>query len=159
MILFTPNTVIKSADVNTNFNELVTNTTLHYIQTKMSASQNITSGGSTIAFDTTDITGGTKLTRSGNTVVIGSGVSVVRVSYALMSDNGGSAAYLYSRIRKNSTEVGQQIDASTSQFRATSDTRLVSVTLNDTISVFADSGSVNATTVGRQSILLVEVIA
>lgn len=160
MYIFTPNTLIESAKINANFDELVTDTTKHYIQTIMSANQSITSSGSTIAFDTTDILSGTKLTRSGNTILIGAGVSIVKVSYSLMTDAGASATYLFSRIRKNSTDMSQQIDAVANQFRATSDTRLVSVVQNDTISLFADSGSVNTITIptGRKSCLSVEVM-
>ena len=103
--------------------------------------------GANVAFDTTDLTIGTRLTRSGATVVIGSGVSYVKVSYTVMVESGSTAPYLYTRIRKNSSDLSQAIDASTSQFKSTSETKIIPVTANDTISIYHDIGGSGSATI------------
>lgn len=80
------------------------------IQTVMTATQTLNATGGIVNFNSTEFQLGDKLTRSGSSVVIGSGVSLVRVSYAIMTDSAGSAPYLFTRIRKNVNDVSQQID-------------------------------------------------
>lgn len=130
------------------------------IQTVMGSTQTINPTGGIVNFNSTEFQLGDKLTRTGSSVVIGSGVSLVRASYALMSEAAGSAPYLFSRIRKNASDVSQQIDAtgSTGGFKATSETRLVPVVQGDTIAVFADTGG-GSVVAGRLSRMIVEVVA
>lgn len=116
----------------------------------------------TVAFNATDLSIGTRLTRSTSTVVIGTGVSYVRVSYTVMIDSGATAPYLYTRIKKNSTEVSQAIDASTSQFKSTAETKVVPVTSGDVLSIVHDIGGSGSATIrgnaNTGSFMLVEVV-
>lgn len=132
-----------------------------FIQLKLGSTQSIPAGSTTVAFNTTSFTNGTRLTRSGNTVLIGSGVSYVRVSYTLMAELTSSSAYLFSKIIKNTTAVSQSIDdANAAEYRSTSESKIVPVAAGDTISIVADSGaSTLSLTPGRESFMAVEVLA
>lgn len=132
---------------------------LHAIQLSIAANLAISSS-SPFPFDTTQVTVGDKLTRSGGTVVIGAGVSVVRVYYNFMTENGGTNNYLYGRIRKNSTEVSQHIaDENTVTFKSVGANTLVSVTAGDVISIALEANGGNVTVRANVSTFTVEVVA
>lgn len=130
------------------------------IQVVLSQSQTIGATGTIVLLDSTAISSGTRLTRNANTVVIGAGVTKVRVSYTLMAESAGGAGYVYSRLRRNTTEVSQAIDNnSAGAFKCTSECKVITVTAGDTISLITDSGSGTFVLgVGRHSFMLVEVI-
>jgi hypothetical protein len=131
----------------------------HYIQLKQNSTQSINSTGSVIDLSSLELSSGTLLTQSTNTVVVGSGVTRVRVSYVLMSDTGTTAPYLFSRIRKNGVDISQMIDGSTSGFKATSETKMISVGSGDVIAIYADSGGGSLSiAAARLSYMLVEVV-
>lgn len=112
-----------------------------YIVTTMSANATIGGTPTVPIFDSTVVSAGTKLTRVNNTVVVGEGVSRVRVSYVLMADTAATAAYLFSRIRKNGTDITQAIDnASSAGFRCTQESRIIPVAQGDVLALTVDSG-------------------
>lgn len=133
----------------------------NYIQLTMSSSQSLTSSDVDVAFNTVSLSAGDRLTYSGSRVTIGSGVTRVRVSYSLMVETAGTAPYLFSRINRTGSDVSMMIDASGSAgtFKATSESKLVSVTAGDTIGIKANTGGGSASlATGRLPSLLVEVV-
>ena len=105
-------------------------------------SQYTLTGSSTIVLNSTLYSSGSLLTRSGSTVVIGAGVSYVQISYTVMTEGSSSSAYLYTRIRKNTVELSQAIDAASSvTYRSTSETIIIPVTSGDVIDLAADTGT------------------
>ena len=130
-----------------------------FIQTVLSSNHTIGTSGTVVPFSTTQYSLGTKLTRSGNTVVIGTGVQYVRITYGIMTDTAGGAAYIYTLIQKNGSNVAEQIDGSTSGFKATSDSMILQVTSGDIISITASTGTGTAIApTSRNSHLTVEVL-
>lgn len=102
--------------------------------------QNI-NGTTAILFQSEAIKTGTKLSFQNNReILIGSGVSLVRVSFGAMADSAGGSPYLYCTIRKNNSITSHFIDATTASFKSVSGSMLVSVAPGDTISVSADTG-------------------
>lgn len=130
------------------------------IQTTLTSGQTIGATGTIILFDTTVFSSGSRLTRSANTVVIGTGVTKVRVTYTLMAESAGTAGYLFARIRKNTSEVSQVIDNSgSSAFKCVTESKIITVVAGDTITIIADSGSGTfVLPTNRSSFLQVEVI-
>lgn len=137
------------------------NTQKHYIEIRLSSSHTVTSTDALIPFNSTSFSLGDKLTRSGSTILIGSGVSTVRVSYSLMAESANTATYLYTRINVVGTDVSQAIDASgsTGAFKSTSESKIINVLAGDTIGLRAATGAGTALLPSaRPQTLLVEVI-
>ena len=145
--------------LNSNSQFPLTAVETNVIQISRTSVWSMSTGNATVPFDTTVFTIGNKLTRSGSSVVIGEGVSYVRVSYSLMTESAGTAAYVYSLIQRNSSGVSQSIDGSTSGFKATSETKVIPVSAGDTISLLTSLGSGAATLrANPSSTLTVEVV-
>ena len=135
--------------------------TVDYITLGQSSNFTVSSGQPTLNLDKVVNSLGTKLSKSGSTVLVGSGVSLVRVSYTLLAENlSSSADYLYVLLKKNSTIINQALSAKASgAYAGASTTILVPVTAGDTISVVIDfaGGSVSLLT-SRPNTMTVEVV-
>ena len=130
-----------------------------YIQTILSSNHTMSSSSATVPFSSTQLSGGSKLTRSGNAVIVGAGVSRVRVSYSLMADSAVSAPYLFARTRINTSDLSQQLNGPAAGFMSVSETKIFNVSPGDAITIFADCGGGSAIlSTGRQSFMLVEVV-
>lgn len=131
------------------------------IQISMSASQSIGTGNTDINFNTTDWTIGTAFTRSGTTIVIGAGVSFIRLTFNVMTESSGGTSYLYSNIHKNGVEQSQTIDAAPSAgFRSTTHSRIIPVVQGDIVKVVSSSGAGTQTIrSGVATFVLVERVA
>jgi hypothetical protein len=127
-----------------------------YIQLTLAANQSFSTAAD-INTSNTEFSAGTKLTKSTNKVLIGDGVSKVRVSYSIMAESASTATYMYTRITRSGVQISQAIDAAASVgFRHTSESRIISVSSGNTVYVVADTGGGSAT--ARYATLLVEVI-
>ena len=135
--------------------------TVDYITLGQSSNFTVSSGQPTLNLDKVVNSLGTKLSKSGSTVLVGSGVSLVRVSYTLLAENlSSSADYLYVLLKKNSTIINQALSAKANgAYAGASTTILVPVTAGDTISVVIDfaGGSVSLLT-SRPNTMTVEVV-
>lgn len=145
------NTAVK--DINIDFS------TFSAITLKQGANQTISATTTDVIFNTIDTVSGTKLTRSGNRVVIGAGVTKVRVTYKIMADSSSGASYLFTGIMKNTARVSNQIDAIVNgQYASTSESTILGVTTGDAIGVAADCGAGSMVlSVSRLCNLIVEV--
>lgn len=114
-----------------------------------------------INFNTTNFVQGSLLTRSGNRVLIGAGVTKVRVTYALMGESASGSSYLYGGIQRNTSRRTMQISPIISgQFGAISESSIIEVAAGDTIAIVADAGTGTMLLgTSRQSHFEVEVIA
>ena len=130
-----------------------------YIQLEMSANQTVNSGGAVnVAFNTVDVSNGTRLTYSSNGVLIGAGVSKVKVSYSIFGENSTSQ-YIYCRIILDGSERSTSISNAPSMFKFVSESKILAVTPGQLIQVRIDSSGASTTiNAARQCFLLVEVI-
>lgn len=134
-------------------------TPIDVIQIYKAANGSLSTTVANIAFDTTGFTIGSKLTRSGSTVVIGAGVSYVRVSWSVMVETSATAGYIFVRLAKSGSELSQQIEQQTTAFKSLSESKIIPVTAGDTVYVVAEIASGAATLRGGvASSMTVEVI-
>ena len=130
-----------------------------YIELAANSNITLTATAANFPFSIVSSSNGNSLSQSGSGVLIGAGVTAVRVSYTIMSDTGGTASYLFTRIRKNGSDVSQAIDNNTSQFRSTSETKVIPVAAGDLITIAGDSGGGSLVAgSSRQCHMLVEVV-
>lgn len=131
-----------------------------YIQTTLSSNFTVTPTGTIIPMTTTSFSSGTKLTRSGSTIVIGAGVSRIKFSYGVMVENGASAGWIYTRVYVNNSSLEEQLDGiSTGGYAATSDSKMLNVSPGDVITLRIQCNASTALMpTSRTPHLLVEVV-
>ena len=128
------------------------------IQLTIAANYNLSSA-TPFPFDTTQVSVGTKLTRSGGNVIVGAGVSVVRVYYNFMVESAGTNNYLYGRIRRNGVELSQNInDEASSNFKSIGAGIIMTVAPDDVISVAVEANGANVLVRANVSTFTVEVV-
>lgn len=115
----------------------------HVLQLNTTSTQSVGSGNTDIVFNNTQVSVGNSFTKSGNTIVVGAGVSVVKVSYNLMTDTAGSASYLFTNLYINGSPASQAIDATggTGAFKSTSESKFFNVSQGDVIKLMASAGT------------------
>ncbi|HET8708934.1 MAG TPA: hypothetical protein VFL85_01495 [Candidatus Saccharimonadales bacterium] len=89
---------------------------------------------------------GSCLTLSANKVVIGSGVSKVRVSFSIFAESV-LGAYIYPQIQKNGTSgFGESLKTPSSGYTSAGLSNVyINVTTGDTISIYVDTQAKSAT--------------
>ena len=140
--------------------------TASYAIMRLRASTNtsLSTSAVTINLATVDLSVGTGLTQSGSGIVIGSGISRVRVSAVCIADSMSNDTYLFTRLRRNRggslSEFTSQLNRMTSGFVSTSHPPYVlEVQSGDIIDFRADIGAGSGTiSSGRPQWLQVEVI-
>lgn len=113
-----------------------------------------------VNFNTTEVVG-TKLSISSGKVVIGSGVSKVIVSGAAFIESGGTTGYVWAQIRKNGTNVANQLIDGPSIYKSASIApKLISVSLGDTLEIYIDNTTPTPYKIrgGPDTFLTVEVV-
>lgn len=140
--------------------EKIDKSTIPFIKTVQSANQTLTSTTTPIAFNSTSLTNGTGFTRSGNAIVVGAGITRVRVSYSIMGESGSSAPYIYAGIAVNGARRTNQFNPTVSGFGGVSETTVLPVSPGDLLTIVADSGggSINIA-LARANSFTVEAVA
>lgn len=116
---------------------------------KASSNTSLSTATTSVNFGNTDFSRGSGLTAGSTGITIGAGITVVKISAAIIADGGG-ATYLFSRIRRNRSgvfsEISQQINGFVSSFASNSQPPMyLSVQSGDIIDVRADVGTGTAT--------------
>ncbi len=168
MIIFTPNTVIKSADMNLNFSETVNKRaimTLNFSSSPTTQNYAVTWAFYKVAFNNVqssyDPAG--LLSLSDNGIKIGTGISYVKVSGVFAWYNNGGEADMQTAIYKNSTSIGGQsyFNGPTSIDYMTMPTvqTTVAVAPNDILYMYTALGGTGSRNVFGWTSLTVEVLA
>lgn len=134
--------------------------TFEKIRLKLSGSTGLNSTGATLNFAVTDYVQGSKLSRSGNAVLVGAGVSRVKITMKVFGDGGSSAPYLFVRIRKNGSDIDQILGpAGGTAFASAFMQDEYDVKQGDLLTIFADCGGGSMQVqASRQSSFTVEVL-
>lgn len=120
----------------------------------------LSSSGATIVLNVTEVTRGSGLTKTGSTIVIGSGITLVRVTGAIPVENFSTSTYAFGGIAKNGARIAQTLMPSTVGFAFATVSSIFAVTNGDAISLTADVGAGTASVKGttRPVFLVVEAI-
>jgi hypothetical protein len=139
-------------------------TPLAIMRISASANSSLSTSAITPNMANTDLTVGAGLTRSGSTIVIGDGISLVRVSGVLIADSMSNDTYMFSRLRRTRSgvfsEFTSQLQRMASGFVSNSHPPYVlQVQSGDIIDMRVDIGAGSgALSTGRPQWLQVEVL-
>lgn len=139
-------------------------TPLAVMRISASANTSLSTSAVTPNMANTDLSVGAGLTRSGSTIVIGDGISLVRVSAVIIADSMSNDTYMFSRCRRNRSgaysEFTSQLQRMTSGFVSNSHGGyILSVQSGDIIDLRVDIGAGSGVlSTGRPQWLQVEVL-
>lgn len=116
---------------------------------KATTNTTLNTGAVTPNMVTTDLSVGSGLTRSGSTIVIGAGISRVKVSAVLIADSMSNDTYMFSRLRHTrggvSVEFTSQLQRNVSGFTSNSHPPyVIDVQSGDIIDIRVDIGAGSA---------------
>lgn len=139
-------------------------TTFALMRLRATTNTSLSTSAVTVNLATVDLTFGTGLSQSGSSIVIGSGVSRVRVSAVIIADSMSADTYMFSRLRRNRggtlSEFTSQLQRMASGFVSNSHPPFIlDVQSGDIIDLRVDIGAGSGTiSNGRPQWLQVEVV-